>query len=598
MFLSEEKPRTDAQQKTDNPDWFRPVFPDKPLHNIALTFSGGGFRAASFSLGVLSLFDAVKTTEGSLLKRVTYIASASGGTITNACYALHCTNTKYDFAALYKQMRGFLNGTGLLQQAMELLNDDKQWKDQSKHRNLINAFARVYNKVIYNDATMGSLAPGSNSSSHIEEVCFNATEFYAGLPFRQQVKMQTDLLPDEFFFYGNFKVHEIGSWQLKFKLADVLAASSCFPGGFEPIIFPHDFVSQAELRDAKAALEMKPITNSDKEKAFREKKELGLMDGGITDNIALESVMLADQRRINKETSFERFGLIFPCDVGSGNIEFYDLARPDKHSWWSNLTLRTIRLALIVVSVLGLIGTVACLVCKCAVATVVLGMLTSVAGLAFGLLQFVLTQINTEGSKSNLNIPFPPTIVNTLKDYLLRSPFYVLSNLLKSRFDSMVILNTDEFLRRIRQIQYNTMYEAPRWKNRRKTNHIYDLSKGNEAERAKDEKAFPYLKPSAAIVSSADNAFAMGTTLWFTKEDDKAKRPKDLIACGQFTACRNLLLYIERLQQDPAFAMLEPSAKADVVDIKRQLKALWQQFQDDPRFMVNSAELLATPTKF
>lgn len=56
-----------------------------PLENIALTFSGGGFRAAAFSLGTLSYLHNLKIVmtgmELSLLDNVSYIASTSGAVL-------------------------------------------------------------------------------------------------------------------------------------------------------------------------------------------------------------------------------------------------------------------------------------------------------------------------------------------------------------------------------------------------------------------------------------------------------------------------------------------------------------------------------------
>src|SRR3954463_15330173 len=83
---------------------FEKLDPTKtPFGNIALAFSGGGFRAASFSLGVLSYFDKVVFDEASLLQHVTYISSASGGTIANAMYAVNSAEGK-DFGEFYKKL--------------------------------------------------------------------------------------------------------------------------------------------------------------------------------------------------------------------------------------------------------------------------------------------------------------------------------------------------------------------------------------------------------------------------------------------------------------------------------------------------------------
>ena len=47
-----------------------PVVPQHPLQHIALCMSGGGFRAAGFSLGVLSYFKRIKYHDKPLLDSV------------------------------------------------------------------------------------------------------------------------------------------------------------------------------------------------------------------------------------------------------------------------------------------------------------------------------------------------------------------------------------------------------------------------------------------------------------------------------------------------------------------------------------------------
>src|ERR1700761_952875 len=88
----------------------------KPFENIALAFSGGGFRAASFALGVLSYLNRVTFTEedeplkgNSLLQRVTFMSSASGGTIATTLYALYNASGK-DFKAFYIKLYECLSG--------------------------------------------------------------------------------------------------------------------------------------------------------------------------------------------------------------------------------------------------------------------------------------------------------------------------------------------------------------------------------------------------------------------------------------------------------------------------------------------------------
>ena len=57
--------------------------------NIGLTFSGGGYRAATFDLGALSMLNSVRLDDGrTLLDCVTALTSVSGGTIPALKYML------------------------------------------------------------------------------------------------------------------------------------------------------------------------------------------------------------------------------------------------------------------------------------------------------------------------------------------------------------------------------------------------------------------------------------------------------------------------------------------------------------------------------
>jgi hypothetical protein len=49
--------------------------------------------------------------------------------------------------------------------------------------------------------------------------------------------------------------------------------------------------------------------------------------------------------------------------------------------------------------------------------------------------------------------------------------------------------------------------------------------------------------PGNRIFASAKIAREMGTTLLFSEKDKKVERLKNLVSCGQFTACYNLLVY-------------------------------------------------------
>lgn len=65
----------------------------------------------------------------------------------------------------------------------------------------------------------------------------------------------------------------------KYRLSDILAASSCFPIAFEPINFPRDFKDYSE-DDEFAQSNMQTM----------------LMDGGIIDNQGIDYLMEADRQ--------------------------------------------------------------------------------------------------------------------------------------------------------------------------------------------------------------------------------------------------------------------------------------------------------------
>ena len=56
---------------------------------IALSFSGGGLRAAAFAHGVLKALEETKTPNGDLLDDLVLISSVSGGSLTAAYYGLY-----------------------------------------------------------------------------------------------------------------------------------------------------------------------------------------------------------------------------------------------------------------------------------------------------------------------------------------------------------------------------------------------------------------------------------------------------------------------------------------------------------------------------
>lgn len=570
-----------------------------PFEHIALAFSGGGFRAAAYALGTLSCFQHLTTEDDvPLLQKVRYLSSASGGSICTLYYALQ-QKRGVPFSAFYAQLHEALAEEGLLHEALRLLNDPGAWTERPhKRRNLINAFALAYDRRLFEHATFATLSDSQAADTgHLEELCVNATEFYRGLPFRQQVKLK----PDPGFRhppYGNFIVNLPERHAADLLLGDLLAASSCFPGGFEPIVFPEDFHhGNLSLETLRNALHLTVQTDDEEERTFRTQPSLGLMDGGIGDNQGLESMMLADLRRKDKKTTFKRFDFLLVNDVGSHFANPYRVPEPKIGGLLAGLTfigLGWLLLGFLLVSSVLLYLAVDG---QSAVGTVLASFvaLASLSGLAVG---FFLGRYFRKQSRSttgfNLRRTFGGPVTDTLFGFLRHTPLRLLWQMLKARGNSLLQLNTELFLKRIRQLLYDSFYKAPIWVNRAKGNHIYDLSASNRENRKAHTEDAPDLSPSPLLERIAETAFGVPTTLWFDPDDQKrARKQAAVVAAGQFTTCYNLLLYIRRLRTRPSlFAENSPTRLSETYHrrldhLQAQLETGYMRFQEDPFWLYN-----------
>src|SRR5258708_5481150 len=137
---------------------------------VAVTFSGGGTRAAAFSYGVLQGFDETRVEYGgratSLLDQLDFVSGVSGGSVLAAYYGLKKRAAMADF----KQRFLLANGEEALQTDLSFLN---LAKGLSGGINDTTGFPRWLDAHLFGGATFKDMTKGGTP-----EVWINAADIY------------------------------------------------------------------------------------------------------------------------------------------------------------------------------------------------------------------------------------------------------------------------------------------------------------------------------------------------------------------------------------------------------------------------------------
>jgi predicted acylesterase/phospholipase RssA len=525
-----------------------------PFTNIAVSLSGGGYRATTFHLGALAYLNNRSFEGNTLLNNVRIISTISGGTITGVMYSLFLAEEK-SFEDCFNWLYELLEKDELVDHALHKLNNPTKWKNKHKTRDVINAFSEVYNEHFYDGATFAKLYDAKES--HIKDAIFGSSEFTYGIQFRLQEEHDRGK-------FGNFYLNLPKDAAREIRLADAVAASSCFPGGFEPIVMPNDFGNGPDSLVNKSWFS--------KEYQGVKYPETAIMDGGIIDNQGIEGVKLAEQRHAKSGSPY--IGTYIVSDVSGEMMEPYKVPT-FKYSQWKNFislnTINIIAFALIVVLAAILIFA----------NPPFWGIITASAILPFPIIWFILfyslksvIQKEVAGAFGQTQSP------EIFKDLgvLLKTPLYILFYLLKFRATSVLVMVMSIFMRRIRRLQLDTLYGSPEWFYRFKSNYIYALEK--------DDSLPEGMKKTIKAANT------MPTTLWFSDKEKKDGVLDDLIACGQFTMCHNLIKYTKKLKtgefKKTVWDKLSKEKQKEIEDLQKLMEKDWEDFKKDPYWLLNN----------
>jgi NTE family protein len=253
---------------------------------VALSFSGGGMRAAAFSYGVLQGFNEtnVPTRNGpvSLLDRLDFLSGVSGGSVLAAYYGLRGRQALADF----KQRFLLVNAEESLQTQLSLGNIARGLQGGI---NDTTGFPVWLDAHLFNRATFKDLL-----SRQRPRVWINASDIYNRTAF----------------IFAPVTFSALCSDLTTYPVSLAVAASAAVPVVFAPIVIQNypggcplalpDWVERARSNPNAAPL-LKSYADALDRYRSGEIKYVKLLDGGLVDNYGLAGFTVA---RLASETPF------------------------------------------------------------------------------------------------------------------------------------------------------------------------------------------------------------------------------------------------------------------------------------------------------
>lgn len=566
----------------------RAHLPKTPFHNIAVSLSGGGFRATCIHLGLMNYLSVTTLNGISLLERIRILSSVSGGTFLGAKYAASLKKGE-TFDSCYKQLVDFMTKEDLVEQALEYLAEDKNWNN-GRQRSLINAFASIYHRD-FEEEHFGLLWK-EEPAIHLKEIIFNATEFHFALPFHFQKTEFSAVQHEGAEYIGNRKIQIPIEMAKEIRLADIIAASSCVPFGFEPINFPDDFTHEESVHLKNKSL-LPPYATDGQKIKF----PIGLMDGGVDDNQGVDALIHAEERMKNyKEENWsyrsqdkKSVDLYIISDGTNPGMESYVRHTRDKIPFMEKWSFKWLRIFGLFSFSIGFM----LLLFAAQAKSIGLVMLMSVLG-TLGMVLALVFLIFSRGFTGLFRRLGVPSFFIKRVRHVDKLKFTTLNDLIVNRRRSVVQMITKVFIKQMRWFGFERVYGDNGWKPRLILNAVFELTK---EEVIKRKRKYPYyseelIEPGEKIMSVSAKALTKGTTLWFTEDELKGENnmSESIIACGQFTMCFNLLEYYEKFLRNPKYTKdyekYSPELKFALDELQDQLLRDWRKFKEDPYWMV------------
>lgn len=270
---------------------------------IGLSFSGGGYRATAFSLGSMALLHDL-----GLLSKARVMSSVSGGSLALAallCAKAGCRPVQESDFRFYERfwdpLMQALEGESFADAFVRL---PLLLQGEKVILHAADATQRLLNTLLGDEACLGNKAINSMLHEHAvspDYVFFNASNIVSLDLFRFGIQRGADAqgprgepvyVLNRYYLQaegGSVEANELYHHARHLRLGDCVAASFAFPGGFEPLIFPHDYYrpghSPAGAEGARLARE-----HFSSSLICDRQPYVAFLDGGLYDNLGLSSV--------------------------------------------------------------------------------------------------------------------------------------------------------------------------------------------------------------------------------------------------------------------------------------------------------------------
>jgi len=513
---------------------------------LALCLSGGGYRAALYHLGVLSFLNELNLTDGTvMLDHIRTITSISGGALTGMRYVISEADN-LDRVQTFKSLYHEIVNTNIGGRLIERFD-----RDSRQNKGAIQTLAGIYNDYFFHDENFGKIL-NSMSWDGIHHFYADATDFELGIPFRFQAtaKLQADGRTEEYGMIGNWQHRLDRDVAMNIRLADIMAATSCFPLVFEPIICPRDFHFANNLR-------------------YKFSLAYPLMDGGLIDNQGIEPAIHASEQ-MKKEG--REMDMMIICDAANGGEEDED----------KSLSLLDTTPGLLFVTLL--IMSIFCFV---------LCYWSYDAGIYFGSGVFLMLGLSFVAvgqllrwvNRKVCSFLSKKTKLHFKKETIWNNTFSNIGTFVKARALTAYRMTDAIMTGHMKKLWFRLINEKKEWELKIVNNQLGMFSTEKTWKDISDEKGLTrFFRPERDMRQLAEKASKMNTTLWFTEKDIEDGVPEAIFACGRFTTCWSLLVYVDELNtiQNPTPFQAKMAEQEDV------LSTFWRNFKIDPLYNISA----------